>query len=197
MKRGQSVTFRQLESAYLDMQRDLDQAGLWYGRTRLMQTEVIWCWLPPPSLWGALGFFVEAESTLHRLFGFEPGHIYIPKWVFLHGPWQDRGSLRDVLRHEFGHALAHYHPGPICRSRAFGETFGARYDECWDQQPIDHQDFVSRYATTSPAEDFAETFACWLRSFRRPGNAVLPHRTTAALRAKFAFVRNVCRRIGG
>ncbi|MGA2617371.1 MAG: putative zinc-binding metallopeptidase [Thermoguttaceae bacterium] len=201
MKRGHSVTFRQLESAYLDVQRELDRAGLWYGRTRLMRTQVVWCWLPPPSLWGALGFFVEGESALYRMFGFDPGHVYIPKWVLLHGPWQDRGSLRDVLRHEFGHALAYHHPGPVCRSRAFRKAFGARYDESWPQRPTDREDFLSRYAMTSPAEDFAETFARWLRSCGGRGNShgksPLPRHATPSLRAKFAFVQDVCRRIGG
>jgi len=201
MKRGQSVTFRQLETAYLSVQRELDRAGLWDGRTRLMKTEVIWCWLPPPGVWDALGFFVDEDSLLFRLFGYEPGDIYVPKWVLLHGPWQNRGSLRDVLRHEFGHALAFYHPGPTRRCRAFREAFAARYDECWSEPPGDRKDFVSAYAMTGPAEDFAETFACWLRTFASrgdsPRNSAAARRFTPALRAKFAFIRDVCRRIGG
>lgn len=199
MKPGQSVTYRQLESAYLDVQRELDRAGLWYGRTRLMQTQVIWCRLPPPSLWDALGFFVEGNSVLYRLFGFGPGHIYIPKWVLLHGPWQNRGSLREVLRHEFGHALAYYHPGPIRRSRAFTAAFGGRYDDDRREDSANPADFVSSYATKNPAEDFAETFARWLCGFRGGGNG---HGSPAqsqglkpALRAKLAFVRDVCRKI--
>ena len=201
MKHGHSVSSQQLQSAYLDVQRELDRAGLWYERSRLMQTEVVWCWLPPPSLWGTVGFFIESESALYRLFGFAPGHIYIPKWILLHGPWQNRGSLRDVLRHEFGHALAYYHPGPICRSRMFRDAFGARYDESWFEQPTDCEDFVSDYAMTNPAEDFAETFARWLRALGGRGNSrgtsAVPRHATPTLRAKFAFVRAACRRVGG
>ena len=201
MKRGESVTFRQLASAYSAVQRELARAGLWSGRCRLTESDVVWCWLPPPSVWDAVGFFVEDGSLLFRLFGFEPGHIYIPKWVLLHGPWQNRGSLRDVLRHEFGHALGYHHPGLICRSRAFREAFGAGYDEPWSQPPADREDFVSPYAMSSPAEDFAETFACWLRSFGGRGNSrrgsAVPSHAASALRAEFSFVRGVCRHIAG
>jgi hypothetical protein len=60
---------------------------------------------------------------------------------------------------------------------------------------------MGRYAMTSPAEDFAKTFARWLRSFGGRGNShgksALPRHATPSLRAKFAFVHDVCRRIGG
>lgn len=155
---------------------------------------------------GAAAERLGRARLLHRrgepsvpLFGFQPGHIYIPKWVLLQGPWQNRGSLRDVLRHEFGHALAYYHPGPICRSRAFTETFGGRYEGRRSEPPADGEDFVSEYAMSGPAEDFAETFACWLRSFRRTTvsrfGPASPRSATLALQAKFSFVRGVCRRI--
>jgi hypothetical protein len=62
-------------------------------------------------------------------------------------------------------------------------------------------DFVTDYAMTSPDEDFAETFMVWLRGFSNP-NARVSHlrgcssrRITSALRAKFQFVRSVCRRL--
>ena len=199
MKHGQSVTFPQLESAFHDVQRELERAGLWHPRSRLTRTQVIWCWATPPNLWTASGFFVEQASILERFLGLDAGNVYIPKWVFLQGPWQYRGSLRDVLRHEFGHALAHHHPGPIRRSRAFRGAFGAHYDDRWRRRPKNRENFVSRYATTSPAEDFAEVFAHWLRRFRKGGNSrrrpATPRHATPVLRAKFEFVDHVCRRL--
>lgn len=177
------------------------RAGLWYARSALSKTQVVLCKLPPPEFWDAAGFFVNEASFTYRAFGCEPGHIYIPAWIKLNRG-QDRGSLRDVLRHEFGHALAYHHPGAVRRTRAFVGAFAARYDEAWPEPPGNREDFVTAYAMSSPDEDFAETFMVWLRGFAnceggsRP-RPLPPRRMTPALRAKFRFVRDVCRKVGG
>ena len=48
----------------------------------------------------ASGIFTIGVSVMDKFQGFEEGHIYIPKWVLAQGFWQNRGSLRDVIRHE-------------------------------------------------------------------------------------------------
>lgn len=70
-------------------------------------------------------------------------------------------SLRDILRHEFGHALADTHRG-LFRSRRFSDAFGAGHDceVAWEYDPEHH---VSPYAATNPAEDFAELFMTYVR----------------------------------
>jgi hypothetical protein len=198
MRLGQAVTFRQLQSAYADVQRELTRAGLWYARGPLTRTEVVLCRLPPPDFWDAAGFFINEAHFLYRAFGCEPGHIYVPNSILRQGRRQNRGSLRDVLRHEFGHALAFYHPGPIRRTRAFVGAFDARYDDPWPEPPTDPANFVTDYAMTSPDEDFAETFMVWLRGFSSSVPRCRPYpprRITPSLRAKFRFVRDVCRRL--
>jgi hypothetical protein len=190
-----------LQSAVADVKRELAQAGLWHEQSRLVRTEVVLCEEPPPDLRDAAGFFISAAHRSYRAYGCDPGHIYIPKWVLKPDARQNRGSLRDVLRHEFAHALAFHHPGLIRRPRAFLAAFEARYDEAWTEPPTDPVDFVTEYAMTGPDEDFAETFMVWLRGFSN-SSAVAPRsrwsssrRVTPALRAKFRFVRDVCRRL--
>ena len=94
-------------------------------------------------------------------------------------------SLRDVLRHEYGHAVADTHRGLI-RSRQFHEVFGAPHEAEieWEFDPRFH---VSEYAASSPMEDFAETFMVFLRHGGR-----LPARfKTIAIRKKWMFIRNL------
>jgi hypothetical protein len=135
---------------------------------------------------GALGFFVHEADTLHTLLGYETGHTYIPQWVLLYGPWQQRGSLRDVVRHEYGHAVAHYYPSLIQRSSRFSATFGGRYfgERC---NYASERDFVSTYAATCPAEDFAETFMLFLRH-----GGQLPARfASSAIKRKWQFITDL------
>jgi hypothetical protein len=186
MKAGASVSKAQLDSATLTTQRELTRAGFWTEGSRLLDSEVYWCWLPQVTMPGALGFFVHEADTLHSLLGYEAGHTYIPQWVLLHGPWQQRGSLRDVVRHEYGHAVAHYYPSLIQRSTRFSSTFGGRYFGT-RRHLASGRDFVSAYATTCPAEDFAETFMLFLRHGSR-----LPARfTSSAIKRKWQFITDL------
>ncbi len=76
-------------------------------------------------------------------------------------------TLRDVLRHAFGHAFAETHPAAIS-SDAFTETFHDVYSSgvSWIYDPEFH---VSEYAAGGPAEDFAEVFAEFVaRKGKRP-----------------------------
>ena len=94
-------------------------------------------------------------------------------------------SLRDVLRHEFAHAIADTHRG-LFRSSCFSEAFGVahHWDFEWEFDPEHH---VSAYAATAPAEDFAETFMLYLRH-----GGMLPARhATTAIKRKWKFIRRL------
>lgn len=110
------------------------------------------------------GLYVEEPTVIFRLLGFAPRTIYIPRIALARLVAGLRGqacsSMRDILRHELGHAFAVEHPGLVRRNAAFVRAFGARYD---DDVTQDEDDCVSAYAATSPAEDFAETFMTYLR----------------------------------
>ena len=127
MRPGASVTLKQVNSAALDTQKELFQAGFWNEGSRLQNTEIYWCRFPQITVPDAQGFFVARSHFLHSLVGYEVGHIYIPKWVLCHGPWQRRGSLRSVVRHQYGHSLAYHYPALISGKR-FQEIFGGKYN---------------------------------------------------------------------
>ena len=78
-------------------------------------------------MYDAHGFFTHGTSWLDKMFGYEPGHIYIPAFVLSDFLAQARGSLRDVIRHEYAHALAHYYPELIVDSTEFKQAFGGSY----------------------------------------------------------------------
>lgn len=94
-------------------------------------------------------------------------------------------SLRDILRHEYAHAVADTHRG-LFRSSRFSDAFGASHDSSieWEFDPSFH---LTEYAATSPSEDFAETFMFYVRY-----GGVLPLRLrTAAINRKWAFIRRL------
>jgi hypothetical protein len=192
MKPGASVSKSQLDAATLSTQNELKRAGFWNEGSKLPSADVYWCRFPQLTMPGALGFFVhESGRLLDWLLGYEAGHIYIPKWVLAHGPWQRRGSLRDVVRHEYGHAVAHYYPNLIQRSARFTDTFGGRYFGK-HQESSDVEHCVSTYAATQPAEDFAETFMFFLRH----GGRLPAQFTSSVIKRKWRFVRDLSETIG-
>ena len=91
------------------------------------------------------------------------GVITIPR----HGFWLARqASIDDVLRHEFGHALADLYPGALKKGGVFRAAFGGSYGPTpaeergvkgWEER------YVSEYATKATAEDFAETFMLFVK----------------------------------
>jgi Putative zinc-binding metallo-peptidase len=193
MKRGQTVSYKQLNSALYDVQEELYKVGLWYHDAPIAETEVVWCAWPQIDVPGASGFFIDGlwgiSGALARLLGYEAGNIYIPKWILLHGPWQNRGSLRDLVRHEYGHALM-WHFEEEGESKEFIKPFGGSYSSN-SGSPMFADCYVSKYAMTNPAEDFAETFMHYLRnpSARLSG--------PKKLRQKFKYVGSLCEKCGG
>lgn len=76
-----------------------------------------------------------------------------------------------ILRHETGHAMQHaYHLARLASwRRVFGKA-GSPYRTTYSPKPLS-KDFVHHlgwwYAQSHPTEDFAETFAVWLRPSSR------------------------------
>ena len=129
MKKGQLISFKQTNAATLAVQNELFDVGLWYKDSKLQEVTVYHCSYPVVSIPDADGFFFHGSSLLYRLLGYEIGNIYIPKFVLSRLFNQNRGSLRAVIRHEYGHAFAHYYPELIIDSIKFESVFGGHYFE--------------------------------------------------------------------
>ena len=59
MKRGQTVSYKQLNSALYQVQDELYGLGLWYHDAPITETEVVWCAWPQLDVPGASGFFID------------------------------------------------------------------------------------------------------------------------------------------
>lgn len=101
----------------------------------------------------------------------------------------NQASLRDTLRHELAHGLAETHRGLI-RSSKYRQHFGAAYHES-EEQPFDPKMHVSPYASTDPAEDFAEVVRCYVKS-----RGVIPRRWVGtAIQTKWDFIHELAEAI--
>ena len=147
----------------------------------------------------AMGFYDNAVQSVD---------VYLVPFGFAHG-WQFYGrsgrisipavsmsrlgnlfrgeydSLRDILRHEYAHAIADTHRGLI-RARQFTDAFGAHHtwDFEWEYDPYFH---VTPYAATCPAEDFAEVFMLYLKY-----HGIIQHLyKSQAVSRKWAFIRRL------
>jgi hypothetical protein len=98
---------------------------------------------------------------------FENGHYFdnavtIPK-VSASAAFGSYCSLRDTLRHEFGHALLDHHP-ELVTAAEWRSVFGAPQSQ---PSPLEyyHEDFVTPYANTGSTveEDFCESLMTWVR----------------------------------
>ena len=132
------------------------------------------------------GLYVEDPTVLGQLVGFEARTIYVPLISTSRLLGELRGtspsSLRDILRHELGHAFAVEHPQLVRRSAEFRSAFGARYD---DDNVQDEDDCITAYAATNAAEDFAETVMNYVRVRGQIG----PFRGRKAVHRKLRFVQ--------
>lgn len=165
MINGSIISLKQINSAAFTVQDELFKVGLWFEGCKLVVTDIYRCAVSPLSLYNANGFFIHGASAMQKILGFEAGHIYVPSFVLSQTFWQSRDSLKDVIRHEYAHSLAHHYPKLILKSD-FKKTFGGEY---YSYEPIkmEKDAFITDYATVMPMEDFAETFMVYIR---RKGN---------------------------
>lgn len=190
---GTFIEHSAIERAMNHVLGELSEAGLL--TRRLYSVDVV---SQPIDLFAYAGCYVEDPGTIGRLAGFTPKTIYIPRTTFrrlalrlrrLERPFT---SLRDVLRHEYGHAFAVEHPSLVRRSSRFVRSFEGRYDDNEAVSAFDPVKYVTEYAATRPAEDFAETFM----TFVRCGGATDCYRHRRPVHRKLRFVAWLAREVG-
>ena len=122
------------------------------------------------------------------------GAIVIPK-VSLSRMWDNFSgekyvSIRDIIRHEYAHGIAHCHP-TLIKSATFKKAFRGCH-ETGNSIPYDPGVHVSSYAATNPCEDFAEVFMYFLKH-----NGKIPKAFSGlpAIERKWNFVRSMCRKL--
>ncbi len=166
------VTLTRLNRAVSDVQRELEEHGFY--DERLAKVDVYLSWVGY-----AYGWCYYSSS----------GNIHIPAVslgkLFERIVGTSLTTLRDVIRHEYGHALAHTHRGLFC-SVPFKRAFGCHHDADI-KSDYDLERHVTPYAATSPSEDFAEVFMFYLRY-----GGELPSRfNTWRIRLKWRFIRDL------
>ncbi len=175
MRRIHILTLARLDRATQKVTIELHHQGLWDARLRnvpiiLVPAGIAYGW----QWYGGSGEICIPRVSLLKLHDFFTGNYM---------------SLADVLRHEFGHAVADTHRG-LFRSRHFTTAFD-RSHESNDRSEYAPATHISRYAATNPSEDFAENFMHYIRC---RGNLPSKH-ATPAIRRKWQFINALCRAI--
>jgi hypothetical protein len=171
------VTESRLRRAVRTVRRELVDLGFWDDAVADIDVYLVRVGFAYGWQWHGDGGDIEiprySASRLIDRMGF--GHTaYLPR-------------LMD-LRHENGHAT-HRH---LVETRRFEKAFWAPYNDDTAVE-FDAEIYVTEYATSNCHEDFAETFAEYLKRGGR-----LPVKfDTSTIRAKWAFVRWMATRIGG
>ena len=142
-----------LEQRIDRLYRELDARGLSF-RPHIWLSEE---WFTPD---GVAGFAIPFYLAHPRL-------IKLERSQMLEVEGSSEGECMRILRHEAGHALDNAFR--LHANRTWADTFGSYrvpYPEWYQPQPSS-RDYVLNldawYAQAHPAEDFAETFAVWLK----------------------------------
>lgn len=123
------INKRLFESSVRHVRREL--RTMKFGKRKIMKTKVSRTLLPSIT---KKGYFTD------------DGQIFIPIL-------QSKRGVRDILRHEYGHALLFHYPS--IRTKKGYTYFG---------HTSDPNDYISNYAMSDPEEDFCETFMVYIKN---------------------------------
>ena len=154
------TSFNEVARAYDKVRKELIGFGVLWDGSNLDGVECSYLAIAPSMTFtGTMGRYQEKKKTI------EFPSMYLP----IAALWRDLGvkaNALDVIRHEFGHALADLYPGALKKGGLFRVAFGGAYgedpaEECvvagWGDR------YVSEYATSATQEDFAETFMLFVK----------------------------------
>jgi hypothetical protein len=179
---------RQVIATTVSVHKELKALGLLHKNCPLLKVEVRRQFLPALT---NPGFFQEKSSYIERLLGYYKGNIYVSPFCIIDNLffWESTDTLRELIRHEYGHAFAFYYPKLIFNSKEFENVFGGNYDY-YEPSLMEEEAYVSYYAQTEPGEDFAETFSEFLLRQGVLSQSI----TNPKLIAKWHFVDDVIKK---
>jgi hypothetical protein len=165
------------------LQRELERAGLRFRPYVWFSND----WFTPDGL---TGFAVPFYLADRRLIELERAQM-----SFVEGGRRD--ECMRLLRHETGHAIDNAYR--LRRRKSWREVFGRvsvpyRMDYAPDPTSREHVINLGQwYAQSHPVEDFAETFAVWLRSPVRWRTSYAGHPAFAKLEYVDGLMREIAR----
>lgn len=180
------ASFEETERAFNKVRRELQGFNLLFAGSRLDGVDCYYERFSLGALYGlvgAMGFYDFEDQCIH-IPAFYPAGLF-PEW------YGERQTL-DVLRHEFGHALADKYR-KFFRGGIFKEAFGASYGEKKVFEGGDWKnEYVTEYASTMTQEDFAETFMLYMKY---KGKMPARFRGKRAIEKKWKTVGRIIREI--
>ncbi len=176
------TSFKEVSRAYKKVRGELAALGLLRGGSKLDGVECLFDSFPVECVWrGAEGLWKEGLNA-----------IVFPRFYFAGG---EKDSDVDVLRHEFGHALADLYPGALKKGGVFRAAFGGAYGEAPAEECVADgwgDRYVSEYATSMTQEDFAETFMLFVK---HKGKIPAKFAKKPAIRKKWKAVAEIVKRV--
>ena len=183
------TSFETVSRAYNKVRNELIEfRALWDG-SKLDEVGLTYLpFAPISALGGYMGFYDPNTGEI------EFPSVYLP----IQSLWRDLGTKAnalDVIRHEFGHALADLYPGALKKDGTFRAAFVGSYgEEPAEERGVDgwEESYVSEYATSATQEDFAETFMLFVK---HKGKIPAKFARKPAIRRKWKAVAEIVKRV--
>ena len=179
----------EVNRAYNKVRMELWRLGVLWDGSKLDGVECSYLTIAPSMTFtGTMGRYQEKKKTI------EFPSMYLP----IAALWRDLGvkaNALDVIRHEFGHALADLYPGALKKGGLFRAAFGGAYGEDPAEECVEagwRDRYVSEYATSATQEDFAETFMLFVK---HKGKIPAKFAKRTASRKKWKAVAELVKRV--
>jgi len=183
------TSFDEVTRAYNKVRTELWKLGVLWDGSKLDGVGLTYLpFAPISALGGYMGFYDPNTGEI------EFPSVYLP----IQSLWRDLGTKAnapDVIRHEFGHALADLYPGALKKGGVFRAAFGGSYGGTpAEERGVDgwEERYVSEYATSATQEDFAETFMLFVK---HKGKIPAKFAGKPAIRRKWKAVAEIVKRV--